>query len=79
MVESQRFYFCDNKRCAWEFPVYADVDRAYGIDEPKGCPQSGCNSPRCNPMPEKSVCRDCQELRLQEHVSIQGEREQCIA
>ena len=75
MVESQRFYFCDNKRCAWEFPVYADVDRAYGIDEPKGCPQSGCNSPRCNPMPEKSVCRDCQELRLQEHVSIQGERE----
>ena len=69
MVESQRFYVCDNKRCAWEFPVYADVDRAYGIDEPKGCPQSGCNSFRCNPLPEKSVCRDCQELRLQEHAT----------
>jgi DNA replicative helicase MCM subunit Mcm2 (Cdc46/Mcm family) len=69
MVESERYYVCDAERCAFEFSVHANVDRAYGIDEPKGCPQQTCKSFRCNPIPEKSVCRDCQELRLQEHAT----------
>ena len=28
------------QRCGLQFPVRADVDRAYAIDEPKGCPQN---------------------------------------
>jgi DNA replicative helicase MCM subunit Mcm2 (Cdc46/Mcm family) len=58
MVESVRYYQCESERCDALFPVRADVDRAYGIDEPKGCPQTACKSKRCVPIPERAVCRD---------------------
>ena len=79
MVESQRYYKCNAERCQTVFSVYADVDRGYGIDEPKGCTQSACKSKSVSPQVARAVCRDCQELRLQEHATkLAGEFEQPI-
>ena len=70
MVESVRWYKCTSDRCCYEFREKADPDRAYVIDEPKnGCPQQGCDSKSIEMIESKTVCRDCQELRLQEHAT----------
>jgi DNA replicative helicase MCM subunit Mcm2 (Cdc46/Mcm family) len=58
MVESERYYKCDSARCGLQFPVRADVDRAYAIDEPKGCPQTACKTKTCSVVPERVICRD---------------------
>ena len=68
MVESVRWYKCTSDRCCYEFREKADPDRGYVIEEPKnGCPQQGCDSKTIEMIDSRTVCRDCQELRLQEH------------
>ncbi len=69
MVEAHRTYRCGSSRCGVEQFIVAEADRAYAIEEPRGCLQNSCKSTRCELLPEKTVCKDAQELRVQEHAT----------
>eukprot|EP00505_MAST-04D_sp_SCG-Rhode-Island_P003894 Stramenopile-MAST_4_protein_3894 len=78
MLESERSYRCTGRFCRnHEFVVRADVEQNYAMKEPKSCPsdprgnQNGkkCNSFTFDEIEGSCICRDFQEIRIQENIS----------
>jgi len=71
MLESEREYACD--KCAHRFKVFADMDQHNGsLMSPTCCPAERakpCKSTKFSVVDGSRVCRDYQEIKIQEQLS----------
>ena len=72
MLESEREYSCD--KCAHRFKVLADMDQHNGsLVPPVSCPAQRakpCKSVKFSVVEGSRVCRDYQEVKIQEQLSL---------
>ncbi|EKX47552.1 minichromosome maintenance protein 9 [Guillardia theta CCMP2712] len=70
MLESEREYMC--AKCQFKFKVYANLEHQNGnLVPPTACPSAGakpCKSTTFNIVEGSRVCRDYQEIKIQEEV-----------
>ena len=73
MLEAVRVFECNNERCAGSIRVFAALNEAGGlIQKPSGqCPNCKRSSSYTE-VKSDSVCRDFQEIRMQEQVQKLG-------
>jgi len=72
MLESEREYACE--KCAHKFKVFADMDQFNGsLVPPTSCPverAKPCKSTKFTVVDGSRVCRDYQEIKIQEQLSL---------
>jgi DNA replicative helicase MCM subunit Mcm2 (Cdc46/Mcm family) len=69
MLEAAKGYIC--KKCNHEFVVHADVENQYIMAAPSKCPSmkdTPCKSTEFDLQHEKKICKDFQEIVIQEQV-----------
>jgi DNA helicase MCM9 len=68
MLQSERTYICQT--CKEEIIVKADIERGNTITKPTQCSKVGCSGDTFKPVLESEVCRDYQEIRIQDKISM---------
>eukprot|EP01080_Neovahlkampfia_damariscottae_P009413 gene9413-1620_t len=68
MLQAERTYICQT--CKEEIIVKADIERGNTINKPTQCIKLGCSGDNFKPIQESELCRDYQEIRIQDKVSM---------
>uniref|UniRef100_K3Y177 Probable DNA helicase MCM9 n=1 Tax=Setaria italica TaxID=4555 RepID=K3Y177_SETIT len=73
MIERERYYMC--KKCQHRFLLYPELEAGNRINLPALCPSEssrGCGSASFQFIEGTTVCRDYQEIKIQENVQLLG-------
>ncbi|XP_066383534.1 probable DNA helicase MCM9 isoform X2 [Miscanthus floridulus] len=72
MIEYERCYMC--RKCKHSFEVYPELEARNRINLPLLCPKasSGCTSASFEFVEGSTICRDYQEIKIQENVQLLG-------
>ncbi|VFQ78231.1 unnamed protein product [Cuscuta campestris] len=73
MIEGEKLYEC--RRCKHRFKVYPEVETRNSIPKPTSCPSKKakfCESRNFQIVEDSMVCRDYQEIKIQESTQVLG-------
>ncbi|CAH9125679.1 unnamed protein product [Cuscuta epithymum] len=73
MIEGEKLYQC--RRCKHRFRVYPEVETRNSIPKPTSCPSQKpkfCESTNFQLVEDSMVCRDYQEIKIQESTQVLG-------
>ncbi|TVU12043.1 hypothetical protein EJB05_45664 [Eragrostis curvula] len=73
MIEYERVYMC--RKCKGSFKLYPELEAGNRINLPASCPSEnskGCRGASFQLIEDSIVCRDYQEIKIQENVQLLG-------